>query len=93
MEEKRAVKEILDSAEIQEIKEDLRSLKSNVITLANDIKHGGSVVARDGLGHLRAAGQSEFQRIEDHVREKPGQSMVLAFCAGLAFSVLLGSRH
>ena len=89
----KAVKDILESAEIQEIKEDLRSLKTNVITLAHDIRHGGKVVARDGIGHLRAASQSEFQRIEDHVREKPGQSIVLAFCAGLAFSVLLGSRH
>lgn len=92
MEENKAVKEILGSAEIREIREDLRSLKTNVITLAHDIKQGGGVVARDGIDHLRAAGRNEFQRVEDHVREKPGQSIVLAFCAGLAFSVLMG-RH
>lgn len=93
MEEKRPIKDMLGSAEIQEIREDLRSLRTNVVTLAHDIRHGGGAVARDGLGQLRAASQSEFAKIEDHVREKPGQSMVLAFCAGLAFSAIFGSRH
>ncbi len=93
MDENRAVKEILDSAEMQEIKEDLRSLKTNVVTLAHDIRDGGGAVAKDSLWHLRAAGQDEFRRMEERVREKPAQSVVIAFCAGLALSVFLGARR
>ncbi|MGZ9097055.1 MAG: hypothetical protein ACXW30_02015 [Micavibrio sp.] len=92
MEENKGLKNI-GSSEIQDIKDDLQSLRSNVVTLAQDIKNGGGAVAREGVDHLKSIGQYEFQKVEDHVREKPGQSLALAFCAGLVFSYLIGGRR
>lgn len=86
------VTKISHSAELQEIRNDLNALKSNVVTLAQDIKNSGGAVARQGIDTLKAAGQDEFQKIEEYVKEKPAQSLALAFCAGLVFSALI-SRH
>lgn len=83
----------IGSSEIEDIKEDLQSLKSNVVTLAQDIKNGGGAVARDSLDHLKAVGQEGFDKIENRVREKPGQSLALAFCAGLALSYLVSMQR
>lgn len=92
MEESRMLKDI-GSSEIQDIKEDLQSLKSNVVMLAQDIRNGGGAVARESIDHLKSVGKYEFQRVEERVREKPGQSLAIAFCAGLVFSYLVGGRH
>ena len=89
-----------NSREIDGIKEDLRtlqdnvkSLKSNAVTLAHDLKAGGGAVAREGLDHLKTAGQDEFQKIESYVKAKPVQSLAMAFAAGLVANFLLGGRR
>lgn len=86
------VTKITNSAELQEIRNDLNALKTNVVTLAQDLKNGGGTVARQSLDSLKAAGQDEFQKIEEFVQEKPAQSLALAFCAGLVFSALISRR-
>ena len=88
----KTVTKISQSAELQEIRNDLNALKTNVVTLAQDIKNGSGNVARQSLDALKASGQDEFQKVEEYVKEKPAQSLALAFCAGLIFSALI-SRH
>jgi ElaB/YqjD/DUF883 family membrane-anchored ribosome-binding protein len=79
--------------EIQAIKDDLVNLKDDGLTLARNLKGNGESVAREGMDNLRAAGEREFRKIEKHVQDKPGQSILLAFAAGLVASYVLGSRR
>lgn len=72
----------IGSSEIEDIKEDLQSLKSNVVTLAQDIKNGGGAVARDSLDHLKAVGQEGFDKIENRVRENQGKALLWRFAPG-----------
>lgn len=92
MEESKVVTKINQSTELQDIRDDLNALKTNVVALAQDIKNGGGAVARQSFDTLKATGQDEFQKVEEYVKEKPAQSLALAFCAGLVFSALI-SRH
>ena len=80
-------------SEIQTIRDDITALKEDTATLARDIKGKGGRIARDGIDELRAAGGREFHMVEERVRENPGQSVLLAFAAGLFASYLLGSRR
>jgi ElaB/YqjD/DUF883 family membrane-anchored ribosome-binding protein len=80
-------------SEIQTIREDIAALKADTAILARNIKDEGGRIARGGIDELRAAGGREFYKVEEHVRENPGQSVLLAFAAGLFASYLLGSRR
>lgn len=75
------------------IKKDLTALKEHTATLAKEVKDKGQGVLRDGVDQLIAAAQDEFPDIEKRVKEKPGQSILLAFAAGMFASFLLGSRR
>lgn len=79
--------------EYKAIKDDIVTLKDDAMTLAHDIKSGSKAVAREGLDTLYAAGETEFQKVEERVRKNPGQSVLIAFAAGFAASYLLGSRR
>ena len=80
-------------SEIQTIKDDLSCLKDDTVTLARDIKGKGGRVARDGIDQLMTAGEDQFHRVEERVKERPGQSMLLAFAAGLFASYVLRPRR
>ncbi len=93
-------KGVSNNAGFPEIKSDLSALKEDAATtlrdaavLARDIKDSSGSIARQGVNQLKSVGQNEFHRMEERVREKPGQSVALAFCAGLIFSYVLGSRR
>ena len=75
------------------IKDDLASLKDDTMTLAQDIRGHGGAAVREGLDRLRSSGRDEFHRVEKYVSEKPGQSILLAFGAGLIASYILRSRR
>lgn len=86
--------------EIEEIKEDLNSLKDNVIALTQHIQKDGKVQAEEvgeeakkRLTLVRARGKQEMKKLERQVKAKPGQSMAIAFAAGLAASALLRGRR
>ena len=94
------IKDITNNAGLRDVRQDLNTLKDDAATtihdaakLARNLKDESGNIARDGVQQLKAAGQSEFYKMEDRVREKPGQSVALAFCAGLVFSYVLGSRR
>ena len=81
------------NTDVQAIREDLNILKSDAATLARDIRNNGGAIARDSVDQLRETGSRQFEKVESHVRNKPAQSLILAFCGGLVFSYLMGRRY
>ena len=86
-------------AEIQEIREDLNSLKHNVVALSKTLKSDTSVqlqqVKKDlskRFAKWQVTGKTQIKRLEGQVREKPAQALGIAFVAGLAASLLLRRR-
>lgn len=85
--------------EIDELKEDLASLKKHVSELTASLKQDGvaeaeklSAKAKEKLGDLKDRGQQGLHSLEDRVKEKPGQSVAIAFAAGFLASMLLRNR-
>ncbi len=86
-------------SEIDDIREDLDSLKTNVIELTKHVKQDGVIhtselkdTISDRWSQLQASGREKYKNVESRIKEKPGQSMAVAFAAGLAASVLLRRR-
>lgn len=78
--------------EINDISNDIQSFKSNVSGLATRIKNEGlddvSRLANDKYKNVKAYGK----KIEDRVKDRPTQSMAIAFLGGLVASMLLSRR-
>jgi len=85
--------------EINDIREDLSSLKDNTVKLSRHIKEDGMEQASEvGRSVSRQAhdlmenGEKNMKVLERKISEKPMQSIAIAFGAGLLASVLLGRR-
>ncbi|MCF8466551.1 MAG: hypothetical protein K9G33_04055 [Sneathiella sp.] len=85
--------------EIDELKEDLASLKKHVSELMASMKQDGlegaekiGAQAKEKLGELKDRGRQGIQQVEDLVKENPGQSIAIAFAAGFLASMLLRKR-
>lgn len=86
-------------AEIEDIKQDLDSLRSNVVNLTRHLKHDGVEKAevvkermRESFEELREKGKDGLHAVEDKVRENPRNSILLAFGAGVLANFLLRRR-
>lgn len=86
--------------EIDDIKNDLQSLKSNVVALTQHLKANGAEHLVDFEGRaaktakkLKVEGSRRYKEVEDHVRENPGQAMMVAFAGGVLASLLLSARR
>jgi len=76
-----------------------QNIKENVVGLARSIKdsstdkaHVAADYVRDRLDDVTASGTDALGRIESRIKEKPAQSVAIAFTAGLLASFLLGRR-
>ncbi len=85
--------------EIQSIKADLSSLKTNVVTLTQHLTDDGVHKLADARGELKKLAKAvqkdasiRYQDVENKVKENPGQAVLLAFAGGLLASVLLNRR-
>lgn len=85
--------------EIEEIKNDLNSLRTNVVELTKHIKENGSAQTEQlkkaaflRLGALQDQGLKQLHKTEKHIKDKPTQSVALAFAAGVVASFLFGRR-
>lgn len=85
--------------EIDDIREDLNSLKNNVIALTNHIKKDGAAQTEDFKGYaaaqlhqMKANGELQMKHLEKNVKAHPGRSLMIAFASGLVASMLLGRR-
>ena len=81
--------------EIDEIREDLNSLKDNVVELTKHIQKDSVFCAEDmtakakkRLSKLQTRSEESVKKIEGHVRENPAQSVAVAFIGGLVTSLL-----
>lgn len=85
--------------EIDEIREDLDSLKNNVIELTKHMQSDGAnqvgelqAMAKKRLQSAQMRGQQEFKKLEKQVKAKPAQSIAIAFAGGVLASMLLRGR-
>jgi ElaB/YqjD/DUF883 family membrane-anchored ribosome-binding protein len=90
-------KNILDDTksaypELEAISDDFKALKSDVANLAAHVKKQG---LKDVTNMAKAEYKSVLalgQKFEDRIKEKPAQSIAIAFAGGLILSLLLGRR-
>jgi ElaB/YqjD/DUF883 family membrane-anchored ribosome-binding protein len=87
------------SNDLSSIKSDLSSLKTNIVGLAKDALENGtenlterSKQATRELGRLRTYGAEKLRVGEDYVREKPSQSVAVAFIAGILVNMLFSRK-
>lgn len=85
--------------EIKNIRQDLSTLKDDVVSLTRHVKSNGSKhvddvkhFANEQVDKARKASMDVVHKLENRAAEKPGQTIALAFFAGLAASFLLGRR-
>ena len=85
--------------EVDDIKQDIKSLKNHAGELTEHVKADGREKveemtnrAHEQLHHLKDAGREKIRTMESYVQENPVQSIVYAFLGGLAASLLLGRR-
>lgn len=85
--------------EIEGIKQDIDSLKTNVVELTRHIKEDGmeqseelKEAMKSRLFDIRAAGQDKLEKLENEVKSNPGRSVAIAFAGGLMASYLLRRR-
>lgn len=86
--------------EIEEIRNDIDSLKDNVVELSKHLQSEGKNqafklgdIAMERLSDLKKSASFEYQRAEKAVKQKPGQSVAIAFAAGLLASALFRRGH
>lgn len=85
--------------EIDDIKNDLQSLKSNVVALTQHLKANGAdhLIEFEGRAaktarKVKAEGARRYKEVEESVRANPGQALLVAFAGGLLASLLLTRR-
>jgi phage-related protein len=78
-----------------DLKKDIGLLQSDVANLASSVRKVGADTAHDAMnyvnGHidtLKGSGMSTVGKLEGRIRSKPGQSVTIAFVAGLLASQL-----
>jgi hypothetical protein len=76
------------SDEIQHIKEDLDSLRSNVVALTRAVRSDVTAEAITSIGLIKEVGRQGIEHVEEQIRVRPAQSLLAAFTAGLALSFL-----
>ena len=86
--------------EINDIRADLNSLKDNVLELSRHVKKNSSHhledakhYAEDQIDKVKRAGADALHKVEARAVENPGQTIAIAFVAGLAASFFLGRRR
>ncbi len=85
--------------EIDEIREDLNSLKGNVVELTKHIQKDGIKQAEEvgtnvkkSAAALQLRGLQEMKKVEKQVKQKPAQSLAIAFGTGVLLSMLMNRR-
>lgn len=88
-----------DYPEANNIKDSVNSIKQSASELAHHVYSDGRDVltqagekAMDRFDGLRQSGMEELKKVETRVREKPAQSLAVAFAAGIILSFLFGRK-
>ena len=82
--------------DLMSLREDIECLRKDLSSLAGKALDTGAEsvsrlrgMAEDEVSRLREYGTAGLKKAEDTVREKPGQSMAVAFLAGIIINALL----
>ena len=84
------------SDDLGDIRKDIEALRNDLSSLAKHTKEEGNArldIARerltDTIADYRKSGRKQYKEMEKHVKDKPAQSLAMAFGAGLITSFLL----
>lgn len=85
--------------EINDIREDLNSLKSNVVELTKHVRKDGVVqtsllknILMGKIKNVQNSGQEQLKSVEKRIVAQPGKSIAIAFAAGIAASMIMRRR-
>lgn len=81
------------SAELHNLKENTLGVADSVKSISAEKVRMANNYMRDVISDLKSSGAEALRKTESHVREKPGQSIALAFAVGVLTSLLLRSRR
>ena len=70
------------------LRKDLNGLRDETSHLGENLWQAGS----EHLQHTKENIQTQLNNVEQFIQEKPGQSVAIAFAAGLLASLILGRR-
>lgn len=96
---KSAVNDARDYPEVNDIKQDVRNLRSDMSSLAARVRADGGAIAskvghevevqaREKYAFFKKEGRKQLDRVEAKVHEKPMQSIGIAFAAGAILALL-----
>ncbi len=80
-------------SDINALKQDLSSLSQHAIAAGAEGAAQLRQQAGDSYDQLKSASLRNMERLETRIREKPAQSMAIAFAVGAVVSMLFGSRN
>ena len=96
---KKAVKSTSTSASLDNIKEDIYTLKSDVIELGRTVKVEGlkkieeaTIELQDKIDNLKKEGAEEVDKVQEYINRNPNQSVGIAFAAGALLALFLRGR-
>ena len=78
------------ASEVNQLKENVTQLTQTAKTASNQKVQAASDYIRSRVLGLKASGEKSLEQTEAFIREKPGQSIALAFAAGVIAHILLG---
>lgn len=79
-------------AEAQDIKENVVDLACNVYDSSANKTHAAAKYLRHRMDDLKASGSDTLTKVEGRIKANPGQSIAIAFAAGLLAKFLLGRK-
>ncbi len=87
------------SDDMDDIRKDIESLKGNISDLTRHVKQEGNEKLsdvkdkiNDTISSYSKTGREQMKQMERQVKDKPAQSMAIAFAAGIVASFILGRR-
>lgn len=78
--------------EIDAIKENVIGLAHNLKDVSNDKAQLAVEYMQESAENLKVSGMDSMAKIEKHIKSNPGQSVGIAFVAGIVASYFLGRR-
>ncbi|PJB69056.1 MAG: hypothetical protein CO093_11435 [Alphaproteobacteria bacterium CG_4_9_14_3_um_filter_47_13] len=74
--------------ELENIREDIDSLKNNVFALTKSVQHDVVDSAIVGFDKMKHKGQKALHELEKDIKEKPLQNLLIALGTGFALGAL-----
>jgi ElaB/YqjD/DUF883 family membrane-anchored ribosome-binding protein len=82
----------LEKLIVQDVKENVVGLTQHAKDIGNEKAHQVSEYVREQATNLKLSGADALHKVESRIKAKPGQSVGIAFAAGILASLLLRRR-